>query len=126
MGLIEPESQIWPLATREAGKVQLGLIKWGSRTQTVGNSSNIERVFTGGKWPQKPQHERQQKYRAQMPGSAWEVSPVKELGDIPVFRGEAGEETLECFLLTSFLVLQTVPDGRKSLLRPLAGPFSKS
>ena len=29
------------------------------------------------------------------------------------------ERRLECFLLTSFLVLQTVPDGRKSLLRSL-------
>lgn len=61
-----------------------------------------------------------------MTGSAWEVPPVKELGDILVFPGGAGEETLEGFLLTSFLVLQTVPDGRKSLLRPPAGPFSKS
>lgn len=37
-----------------------------------------------------------------------------------------GELERRHFLLTSFLVLQTVPDGRKSLLRPLAGPFSKS
>lgn len=38
----------------------------------------------------------------------------------------AGKELFECFLLTSFTVLQSVPDGRKSLHRPLAGPFSKS
>ena len=45
VGLVEPESQICALATREAGKVQLRLIKWGGRTQTVGNSSNIEGVI---------------------------------------------------------------------------------
>lgn len=36
------------------------------------------------------------------------------------------EESLELFLLTSVLSLQTVPDGRKSLPRPLTGPFSRA
>lgn len=55
-----------------------------------------------------------------------EVSPVKEPGEILVLPGGSRKESFECFLLTPFLVLQTVPDGRKSPLGPLAGLFSKS
>lgn len=44
----EPRSQIYALAIREDGKVHLGLIQWEAKTQAVGNSSEVERVFK--KW----------------------------------------------------------------------------
>lgn len=54
------------------------------------------------------------------------ISLAMELGEILDIPGELEKESVECFLLTSFLVAQTVPDCRKSRHRPLAGPFSKS
>lgn len=65
--LVEPESQICALATREAGKVHLRLIKWGGRTQTVGNSSNIEGVI--------------KRWKVATKTSAWKATKIQSSSD---------------------------------------------
>lgn len=61
--LAESRSQICILAIRRAGKVHFGTFQWESRTQTLVNSSNIERVFKRWQMATKPKHERQPKLK---------------------------------------------------------------
>lgn len=110
---------IWGLHTGEAGFTLWGI----PQTQKLG----VQKVVSSHK---KTEAWNETKYKAQnlyiklLVVTVW--FPNHGTGGNAGHPRGAGEESSECFLLTSFLVLQTVPDGRKSLRRPLAGPFSKS
>lgn len=126
-GLAEFRTHICSTAVREAGKVQLGrqdsysgegeFLKPRKAGQKVVSSHKILGM--------KRNQIQSSKLIHPVTGSDCEISQSWTWGNTGDPRG-AGEESFECFLLTSLLVLQTDPDGRKSLLRPVAGPFSKS